>query len=43
MTDDDATVGRLLAIRWLDWDIGKVTRNIAAICGADLEALGVAR
>jgi virginiamycin A acetyltransferase len=40
---DDATVGRLLAIRWWDWDIGKVTRNIAAICGADLEALEAAR
>jgi virginiamycin A acetyltransferase len=40
---DAATVGCLLAIRWWDWDIGKVTRNIAAIRGADLEALETAR
>ncbi|ASY62348.1 Chloramphenicol acetyltransferase [Sinorhizobium sojae CCBAU 05684] len=32
-------VERLLAIAWWRWPIDKVTRNIAAITGADLEAL----
>jgi len=29
----------LLGIRWWDWDIEKITRNLKAICGADINAL----
>lgn len=32
-------IERLLAIRWWDWDIAKITRNIQAICSGDLAAL----
>jgi len=39
---DGDTVARLLAIRWWDWDIEKITRNIPAICGADIAALEAA-
>jgi virginiamycin A acetyltransferase len=35
----EATVERLLALAWWNWPIDKVTRNIAAITGADIEAL----
>ncbi|MEY9164189.1 virginiamycin A acetyltransferase [Sinorhizobium fredii] len=34
-----ATVERLQAIAWWNWSVDKVTRNIAAITGADIEAL----
>jgi len=37
-----ATVERLLAIAWWNWPLDKVTRNIAAITGADIEALETA-
>ncbi|NRP71010.1 Streptogramin A acetyltransferase [Ensifer psoraleae] len=33
------TIDRLQAIAWWDWPVDKVTRNIAAITGADLHAL----
>lgn len=35
----DATIQELLHIAWWDWDVQKVTRNCAAIAGADLDAL----
>ncbi|MBM6596226.1 CatB-related O-acetyltransferase [Microvirga pudoricolor] len=35
----DAVVAALLEIRWWDWNIDKVTRNLNAIRGNDLEAL----
>lgn len=35
----EAVVQELLAIRWWDWDIGKISRNLDAIRGADLAAL----
>ncbi|OHV72166.1 CatB-related O-acetyltransferase [Ensifer sp. LCM 4579] len=36
-------IERLLAISWWHWPLDKVTRNIAAITGADLKALEDAR
>ncbi len=36
---EDATVDRLLAIAWWDWSPEKVTANLAAIRGADIDAL----
>jgi virginiamycin A acetyltransferase len=36
---DQQTIDRLELIRWWDWDAGKVTRNVKAICGGDVEAL----
>ncbi|MCG9885194.1 MAG: CatB-related O-acetyltransferase [Cyanobacteria bacterium] len=36
--DEDA-IARLLAIAWWDWEIEKISRNVKAICGADLDAL----
>ena len=36
---DDATVAALLEIAWWDWPAGMIQRNLAAITGADLEAL----
>lgn len=35
----DETIEALLEIAWWDWDIGKVTRNLERIVGADLEGL----
>lgn len=37
------TIDRLQAIAWWDWPVDKVTRNIAAITGADLHALECAQ
>jgi virginiamycin A acetyltransferase len=42
MRFDPATIARLLEIRWWDWSPEKITRNIAAISGADIEALAAA-
>ena len=42
MRFDGATVAALLAIRWWDWPVERIGRNLAAIAGADLEALRVA-
>lgn len=39
---DEAVVAALLAIRWWDWPVEKITRNIAAISQADLAALQAA-
>ncbi|WP_172330272.1 CatB-related O-acetyltransferase [Mangrovicoccus sp. HB161399] len=39
---DDATVERLLALAWWDWPAEKITRNLNAIRGADIEALEAA-
>lgn len=39
---DEATIAALLEIRWWDWDIGKITRNLPAICGTDLQQLRAA-
>jgi virginiamycin A acetyltransferase len=30
---------RLLALRWWDWPIEKITRHVRAICGGDIDAL----
>lgn len=35
-------VAELLAIRWWDWDPDRIGRNIAAIAGADIDALRAA-
>ncbi len=39
----DPVVRELLAICWWDWDIDKISRNLAAITGSDLAALRAAR
>ncbi|NLG44280.1 MAG: CatB-related O-acetyltransferase [Phycisphaerae bacterium] len=39
MRFDEVTVAALLDIRWWDWDIEKITRNLAAIVGTDIERL----
>jgi virginiamycin A acetyltransferase len=36
---DEATVARLLALRWWDWPTDKIARCHALIAGADLDAL----
>ena len=36
---DEDTIAALLAIQWWNWDIEKITRNLKAICGSDIEAL----
>jgi virginiamycin A acetyltransferase len=35
----DEVVAELLAIRWWDWPVEKITRNLPAIVGADLGVL----
>lgn len=40
---DDTTIARLLRLRWWDWPAEKITRNLAAIKGADIDALERAR
>lgn len=35
----EEVVAELLAIRWWDWPVEKITRNLRAIVGADLSAL----
>ncbi|WP_102960784.1 CatB-related O-acetyltransferase [Mangrovicella endophytica] len=39
MRFDEASVGRLLALAWWDWPVEKITRNLGAIRGADIDAL----
>ncbi len=39
---DDATIARLLALAWWDWDAARITRNLNAIRGADIAALEAA-
>jgi len=36
---DEDTRNALLEIAWWDWETDKITRNVEAICGGDLEAL----
>ena len=36
---DEETIGRLLALRWWDWDKDKIARNIAAIQAGELKVL----
>ena len=36
---DDETIQTLLELQWWYWDIATITRNLKAICGADLEQL----
>jgi len=38
----DETIQALLEIAWWDWDVEKVSRNLEAIVGADVEALRAA-
>ena len=40
---DDATISALLEIAWWDWPIEMIETNIAAITGADIEALRQSR
>jgi virginiamycin A acetyltransferase len=40
---DDPTVARLIDIAWWDWPAEKISRNLDAIRGADLERLESAR
>lgn len=35
----DKVTAELLALRWWDWPVEKVTRNLHGIVGADLDAL----
>jgi virginiamycin A acetyltransferase len=39
---DEPTIARLLAVRWWDWDVAKITRNVRAICGSEVTALEMA-
>jgi virginiamycin A acetyltransferase len=39
---DVPTIARLLAVRWWDWDVAKITRNVRAICGSEVAALETA-
>lgn len=39
---DEPTIARLLAVRWWDWDVAKITRNVRAICGSEVAALETA-
>jgi len=36
---DEATIEELMKIQWWNWDQEKVSRNVKAICGGDLELL----
>ena len=36
---DEDTRNALREIAWWDWETDKITRNVEAICGGDLEAL----
>jgi virginiamycin A acetyltransferase len=40
---DDATITRLQRLAWWDWDAGKITRNVRALCAADVAELEKAR
>jgi virginiamycin A acetyltransferase len=39
---DEGTRDALTEIEWWDWDAEKITRNVRAICGGDLDALRAA-
>ncbi len=36
---DEATVSELVKISWWEWDEEKITRNVKAICGNDIDLL----
>ncbi len=36
---DEATIARLQALAWWNWDAAKVTRNVKALCAGDVDAL----
>ena len=36
---DETTIARLLALRWWDWDPERVSKNVRALCGGDIDAL----
>lgn len=36
---DDATIARLLELRWWDWDIGTITQRLPELCSENVEAL----
>ena len=36
---DEATIARLLALRWWDWDAERITRHLELLRGGDIEAL----
>jgi virginiamycin A acetyltransferase len=36
---DPASIERLQKVQWWDWDPEKVTRNVKALCSADVDAL----
>lgn len=36
---DEKVIEELLEIRWWDWEIEKISRNVQAICSSNLEAL----
>lgn len=40
---DDQTIGKLIEIKWWDWPIEVINKNIAAIVGADLAVLNRAK
>ena len=42
MRFDRRTVDRLLAVAWWNWPVDKITRNLNAIRGADIDALEAA-
>lgn len=43
MRFSDEIVAQLLALRWWDWEVEKISRNVAAITGADIESLSLAK
>ncbi len=42
MRFDEATIKRLLAIAWWNWDIEKITKNLPIICNLDVDQLEAA-
>jgi virginiamycin A acetyltransferase len=36
---DESTIARLLALRWWDWPVERITRSVQALCAGDLAAL----
>ncbi|NEP06728.1 MULTISPECIES: CatB-related O-acetyltransferase [Okeania] len=36
---EEAIIKELLEIKWWDWEIEKITRNLQAICGSDINEL----
>lgn len=36
---DEAIIARLLAVRWWDWDLARVTKHVGALCSGDVTAL----